>query len=75
MPIMVLARAMPIVLMNNPIWSLIVAKGCSTNARTLERLPLAFEARSDIGLPLGFFVWMWEKKPLLNNQASFFLER
>jgi len=61
--------------MNNAIGPFILANGCSTKARTFERLPLALEARSDIGLPLGFLVWMRETKPFLASQASFLLER
>ncbi len=41
----------------------------------LERLPLAFEARSDIALPLGFLVWICETKPFLASRASFIFDR
>ena len=69
------ARAMPMVQMNKAIGPFILAKGCSTKVRTLERLPLAFDALYYIGLPLGFLVWMCETKPFFASHASFFLER
>ena len=75
MPIFAVARAIPMVLMNKAIGPFWWAKTCSTKARTLERLPLALEARSDIGLPLGFLVWMCETKPFLASHVSFFFDR
>ncbi len=75
MPIFVVARAIPMVLMNKAIGPFWRAKTCSTKARALERLPLALEARSAIGLPLGFLVWMCETKPFLASRASFIFDR
>lgn len=54
MPILVLARAIPIVRTNRPILDFCCAKTCSTKARIFERRPLARDVAALMGRPFGF---------------------
>ena len=60
-PILVLARAIPMVRMNRPIGPFCRAKTCSTAERTADLRALAGAVRHGIGLPLGFLRWICER--------------
>lgn len=60
MPILVVARAIPMVRMKSFICAFCRAKTCSTKARIFERRPLARDVVSLIGRAFGFFWWMSE---------------
>src|SRR5262249_48795078 len=70
MPILVVARAIPIVLMNNLIRSFCSANTCSTRARIFDFALLARCIVSGIARPFGFLRWMWLTKPFLVRNVS-----
>jgi hypothetical protein len=74
MPFFVLVRAMLVVQINKSMTFFSRAKGYSTQVRTLARLLWVRTARSDIGCPFGFFVWMFDITSFFTRQAAFFLD-
>lgn len=75
MPILMVARAMPIVRTTSPIRCFCPANTCSTWARILDRLVLALAIRSGSGC-LGLrFWWMWLLNMPAARKASFFFDR
>src|SRR5579872_4952455 len=74
-PILVRARAMPMVRMKRPIGPFWRAKTCSTAARTADLRALARAVRRGIGLPLGFLRWICERSRRPARNLSLALER
>ncbi len=74
-PILVLARAIPIVLMKSAMRCFWSAKTCSTPDLGLDRALLARRFASGIGLPGGLRKWTFETSPALAIFFSFFLDR
>ena len=74
-PILVVARARPMVRTNRPILAFCSAKTCSMWARTADFLAFARAVRSGIGRPAGFLRWMWLTSIRWRKRSSFFLER
>lgn len=75
MPILILAREMPMVRTTRPILCFCPAKTCSTAARTFDRLALALATRSGSGRLGKRFWWMLLVNMPLARKASFFFER
>src|SRR5262245_13413543 len=75
MSILVVARAIPIVLMNNLIRSFCSANTCSTRARIFDFALLARCIVSGIARPFGFLRWMWLTKPFLVRNVSLAADR
>ncbi len=71
MPIVMGARAMPMVRIRSPMRCLCPANTCSI----AERLALALAMRLGISRRGGFFWWMWLVNMPLARNASFFFER
>jgi hypothetical protein len=75
MPILMVARAMPMVRMTSRIRCFWPANTCSTWVRILERLLLALAVRSGSERPGLRRWWMWLLNMPSARNASFFLER
>ena len=75
MPILVFARAMPMVRIVSAMACFWTAKTCLTGARCLERVALPRRMWGGIGLPGLRRRWMWPTGPTRSTKASFFLER
>lgn len=75
MPILIRARAMPMVRMNRPMRCFCPANTCSTAERTADRFALALAILSGMAFPRGFFWWILLVNMPLARKASFFFER
>ncbi|MEM1385644.1 MAG: hypothetical protein AAGG06_18650 [Pseudomonadota bacterium] len=75
MPILALARAIPIVRMNSFMRSFCSAKECSTADRIFERATFALSWCAGIGLPGGPRKWTFEASPARAIFFSFFCDR
>jgi len=75
MPILIVARAMPMVRTTSLIRCFCPAKTCSTCARILDRRVLALAIRLGIGLIGLRRWWMWLLNMPAARNASFFLDR
>jgi len=75
MPILILARAMPMVRTTRPMRCFCPAKTCSTAARTFDRLALALAILSGSGRLGNRFWWMLLVNMPLARNASFFFDR
>src|ERR1700751_954633 len=62
-PILVVARTIPIVLTNNPVRCFCSANTCSTRTRIFDFALLGRRIVSGTVRPFGFLRWMWPKKP------------
>ena len=74
-PILVVARAMPMVRMNTAIGPFWRANTRSTAERTADLAAFARDVRAGIARPCGFLPWMHERMPLSASHVSFFSER
>ena len=74
-PILVVARARPMVRTNRPILAFCSTTTCSTCARRADFLAFARAVRSGIGRPAGFLRWMWLFIIRWRRSPSFLLER
>ena len=75
MPILMRARAKPMVRTTSPMRCFCPAKTCSTAARTFDRLALALAIRSGSGCLGHRFWWMLLVNIPLARNASFFVDR
>ena len=75
MPILIVARAIPTVRMNNRILSFWAVKTCSTRERTMDLSAFARRVRGDIGRPGGFLRWIRLTNPFASRKASLALDR
>ena len=75
MPILMVARAMPIVRTTRCMRCFWPAKTCSAADRTIERFALALAVRTGIGRFGGFLRWMWLVSRQRLRKASFFFDR
>ncbi len=75
MPILALARSMPMVRTKSPIRAFIPAKGCSIADRTFDPAALALSCCTGIGLPGGRWKRTFEVSPARAIFFSFFCDR
>jgi hypothetical protein len=73
--IVIVARAIPTVRMNEPVRSFCSANTCSKRERFVEFALLARRIALGIEPPFCFLQWIWLTKPLLAGRVSLAVDR